>query len=46
MTWNPHRVVRRCLRDPGYFQVVAYGFAFMLGVVLLSVGPIILGSQR
>jgi hypothetical protein len=46
MTSNPYRAVRRCLRDPDYFQVVAYGFAFALGAVLLGVGPIILGAGR
>lgn len=40
--WNPYRIVRRCLRDPDYFQAVAYSFAFALAAILLAVGPIAL----
>ena len=46
MNWNPYRIMRRWLRDPDYFQAVAYGFAFALGVVLLTVGPIIFKASR
>lgn len=46
MTWNPYRIVRRWLRDPDYFQTVAYGFAFALAAVLVAVGPIVLGAGR
>lgn len=42
MSWNPYRIVRSVLRDPDFFQAVAYGFVFAVGVVMLAVGPIIL----
>lgn len=46
MSMNPYRIVRRWLRDPDYFQAVAYSFAFALGVIALAVVPIILGTNR
>ena len=46
MTWNPLHIIRRCLRDPDYFQACAYGFAFALAVVALTVGPIIWDARR
>lgn len=46
MSANPYRITRRWLRDPDYFQAVAYSFAFTLAVVLLAVGPIALGAGR
>ncbi|WP_405960794.1 hypothetical protein OG235_27915 [Streptomyces sp. NBC_00024] len=46
MSVNPYRILRRWLRDPDYFQAVAYSFAFALAVVLLTVGPIALGVGR
>ena len=44
MTRNPYRIIQRWLRDPDYFQAVAYSFALAVGAVLLAVGPIISGS--
>lgn len=46
MTWNPYRIIRRWLRDPNYFQAVAYSFSFALAVVLLTVGPMALEAGR
>ncbi|MDH6224379.1 hypothetical protein [Streptomyces sp. MJP52] len=46
MTWNPYRIIRRWLRDPDYFQVCAYSFAATLGILTLTVGPIILRAGQ
>lgn len=46
VTWNPYRIIRRWLRDPNYFQAVAYSFSFALAVVLLTVGPMALEAGR
>lgn len=46
MSLNPYRIFRRLLRDPDHIQAVTYGFAFALGIVLLTVGPIALAAGR